>query len=467
MSTINPVSNTTTNKNLSNPTNINQSPEKTQTQTYREKYHPLEFYALGKININNDKKIKDNNNINIISNTSQPEIKLKYNYSSHELFNRNLLSVNSPYFDKFKEVKKEADFNAKIKNENNYLNPLLSINVRKEQDIENQNKNNINSLEWFHLIKNKIYIVDNNSNIKKGNNISRNKFYEEKGITLDTNINNNNKGRNINIEKNRSIDSIFNINRFKQGNEKLNSQIYNTLDIENKNDNIDYWKKLRIEKNISNNESIDKLNEKKLKSKNLYFDKNHNSIIRHKNWWQIDENPNKTKISKEAPKWFKLVPQWKSNLFNDELVKKQDTITVFSKNQNWLTVTPRGKDRRNALEKKRILDMDVTSKLMPRWMEIKIGNKKPDNFKSIEYNNPVKTKTKRMMAFVDKDLNLKRINTLIYNPERSIFNYQDFRNDVMTKKEAKDYGEKVSQQPKRFFQWDDGKKFNPRYKHDI
>ena len=70
----------------------------------------------------------------------KPQPKLTYNYSSHELFNRNLLSVNNSYFDKYKEVKKQADFKANIKNENNYLEPLLSIDIRKQQDIQNQKK---------------------------------------------------------------------------------------------------------------------------------------------------------------------------------------------------------------------------------------------------------------------------------------------------------------------------------------
>ena len=84
-----------------------------------------------------------------------------------------------------------------------------------------------------------------------------------------------------------------------------------------------------------------------------------------------------------------------------------------------------------ALEKQRILDKDVTSKLMPRWMEIKTEKTKtPDMFRSIEYNNPIKQRTKRMMAFVDKDLNIKSLKTYDYNPTKSIFSYQDFRNNI-------------------------------------
>jgi len=131
-------------------------------------------------------------------------------------------------------------------------------------------------------------------------------------------------------------------------------------------------------------------------------------------------------------------------------------------------VTPKKKDRRKALEKKRILDMEVTSKLMPRWMEIKTENSKPiDLFKSVEYNNPLKQKAKKQMAFVDKELNINKGKTFEYNPSRSIFSYQDFRNDVNTSKEAKYYGEKVSQKPKGFFGWDDGKVYNPKFKKDV
>jgi len=131
-------------------------------------------------------------------------------------------------------------------------------------------------------------------------------------------------------------------------------------------------------------------------------------------------------------------------------------------------VTPKKKDRRKALEKKRILDKDVTSKLMPRWMEINTDKAKtPDIFKSIEYNYPVKQRTKRMMALVDKDLNKNNLKTCDYNPSRSVFSYQDFRNNVNTNKEAEFYGSKVSQKPKRFFEWDDGKKFNTKYKKDL
>ena len=38
--------------------------------------------------------------------------------------------------------------------------------------------------------------------------------------------------------------------------------------------------------------------------------------------------------------------------------KKEDTIKVFSRYQNWITVTPKNRDRRHALEKKKTTNME-------------------------------------------------------------------------------------------------------------
>lgn len=150
------------------------------------------------------------------------------------------------------------------------------------------------------------------------------------------------------------------------------------------------------------------------------------------------------------------------------MAKKEDTITLLSRYRNWLTVTPKNRDRRKALERSKITKMEITSKLMPKWMEIKSkADKSSDKFKSVEYNKALKQKSQKMMALVDKDLNQQKINKIEYNPNRSVFNIHDFRHNVFTKNEAKYYGAQVSQLPRKFFDWDDGKKFNPKYKKDV
>ena len=80
---------------------------------------------------------------------------------------------------------------------------------------------------------------------------------------------------------------------------------------------------------------------------------------------------------------------------------------------------------------------------------------------------PIKQKAKKLIVFVDKELNPSKIKTVNYNPVRSVFNYGDFRNNVLTKKEKDIYDAKVSQKPRKFFDWDDGKRYNPKYKKDV
>ena len=124
-------------------------------------------------------------------------------------------------------------------------------------------------------------------------------------------------------------------------------------------------------------------------------------------------------------------------------------------------------DRNHPLEKMKAENMEVTSKIMPKWMEIKHKNcKKSENFKSAEYF-PIKQKAKKLIVFVDKELNPSKIKRVDYFPNRSIFTYGDFRNNVLTKTEKDLFDSKVSQKPRKFFDWDDGKRFNPKYKKDI
>ena len=172
-------------------------------------------------------------------------------------------------------------------------------------------------------------------------------------------------------------------------------------------------------------------------------------------------------MSKNAPEWFNILPDWKIEQYKEYLAKNEDTINILSKHQNWITTSPRTYDRKHPLEKKKALNMEETSKIMPKWMEIKHKiNQKEEDFKSIEYY-PIKQKCKKLMAFVDKDINPPKNKILSYDKNKSIFSYGDFRNNVVTKKDQEFYDKKVSQTPKKFFDWNDGKKFNPKYKKDV
>lgn len=160
------------------------------------------------------------------------------------------------------------------------------------------------------------------------------------------------------------------------------------------------------------------------------------------------------------------MPDWKIKQYRDYIGKNEDTINILSKHQNWITTSPLTNDRRHPFEKQKTSNIG-TSKIMPKWMELKFKNvKREENLKSTEYY-PIRQKCKKQMVFVDKELNPKKIKVIDYDKNKSIFSYGDFRNNVVTKAQHIYYDSKVSQVPKRFLSWDDKTKFNPKFKKDI
>ena len=168
--------------------------------------------------------------------------------------------------------------------------------------------------------------------------------------------------------------------------------------------------------------------------------------------------------SNDAPDWFNIIPTWKIDQYNDYVGQNETTLNVLSKHQNWMTVDSKSKDRRHPLEKMIHTNKETTSKIMPRWMESKYKDSKlVDKFKLVEYY-PQKFKIKQLLTYVDKDLNPSKIRPPEYFPCKSVFSYFDFRNNVLTRKQADYYNSQVNKLPKYFFKWEDNTKFNPKYK---
>lgn len=64
------------------------------------------------------------------------------------------------------------------------------------------------------------------------------------------------------------------------------------------------------------------------------------------------------------------------------------------------------------------------------------------------------------------DKNANNYKEVINNPNKSIFSLGDFRHNLTMKDDTDFYSGLVSQKPKQFLAWDDGKKFDPKYKKD-
>lgn len=92
--------------------------------------------------------------------------------------------------------------------------------------------------------------------------------------------------------------------------------------------------------------------------------------------------------------------------------------------------------------------------------------KDEDIFKKVQYF-PSKMRNKKMMLLIDKNLVPKITNKSVLLKQKSIFNLGDFRHNVRSEEERKYNDNLVSQKLKKFFDWDDGKAFDPKNKKDI
>ena len=392
----------------------NETPKKTDN---KEKIHPLDFYTMGKVDKQNTYSTAYNWNRGFQS-------------TSNNILTRNELSINSRQFFNTNIHKNITTIQNQNITENNYMEP---IKVYKTFEKYNLPKYAINC-ETYNIMKEKIFTKDTENTITKGKNVTKNEFLTQKEsllkpINKNNNIENKNNRKNIDISKKSITKSV-----------SSPGLVYK--------DPTDYTKQI-------------------LPPNNLYFDKNNNQMLKNRKWSLNKKMFKPYKISKEAPEWFNILPDWKIAQFKEYLAKNEDTINIVSKQQGWITVSPRSNDRKRPLEKMKAANMEVTSKIMPKWMEIKHKNvKRDENLKSVEYY-PIRQKCKKLMVFVDKELNLPKNKPVDYNPNKSIFSIIDFRHNVVTKKEHEFYDKKVSQLPKKFFDWDDGTVFDPKYKRDV
>lgn len=68
------------------------------------------------------------------------------------------------------------------------------------------------------------------------------------------------------------------------------------------------------------------------------------------------------------------------------------------------------------------------------------------------------------MVLVDKNTNNPK--DTLNNPNKSVYSIGDYRHNLVLKEDADKYSSTVTQLPKSFLAWDDGKKFNPKLKKD-
>ena len=97
--------------------------------------------------------------------------------------------------------------------------------------------------------------------------------------------------------------------------------------------------------------------------------------------------------SQDAPDYLKVYDKKGVDEINNYYAKNNQNLSVLSRFNNWITVTPKKRNRRFNLEKEK-QDLHEVSKIAPDWM-IKKHRTRPQNlFKAIQWKNTMKDKTK-------------------------------------------------------------------------
>lgn len=143
----------------------NFSPNLTQTAINVKKntpFHPLQFYALGKIPT--DKEYP----------TLQWNKGIKS--TSNNIIERNVLSINTKKFNQIYQYKNLASLYQQNVTENNYMKPLKLYRTSEKYNLPT----NTTNFETYKIMKEKYFSKDIQSTIAKGKKLNKTDFIKEK-----------------------------------------------------------------------------------------------------------------------------------------------------------------------------------------------------------------------------------------------------------------------------------------------
>ena len=208
---------------------------KTFVPEKKSQFHPIEFYALGKIP----------------SSTVYPSLQWNKGIksTSNNIIERNALSINTKKFNQINVYKNLTSIYEQNVTENNYMHPVKMFRTYEKYKIPN----NTTNFEVYKIMKEKFFSKDTETDIAKGKFLNKTDYLKEKEKIMKKNNNKNEKKEEKKIAK-KSIEDM------KQ--HSNSGFIYK--------DPNDYTKKL-------------------LKNNTYYFDKNNTQMIKPKKW-KIDGN---------------------------------------------------------------------------------------------------------------------------------------------------------------------------------
>jgi len=117
-------------------------------------------------------------------------------------------------------------------------------------------------------------------------------------------------------------------------------------------------------------------------------------------------------------------------------------VTIVSKNQGWITVSPTNIDRKHPVEKGGIGgDVTKTSILTPSWMNLQYPKNKSDSMMATVEKFGLRNETNRTFLF-DKS-----------QPQKSVFAYGQIRHNVHSKEAAEEFMKGASRDPPQLIGW--------------
>jgi hypothetical protein len=154
--------------------------------------------------------------------------------------------------------------------------------------------------------------------------------------------------------------------------------------------------------------------------------------------------PTEGNYHKTTPDYFRILDRPENQV--DPVTSKgfDGTMTIVSRNQGWITVTPKNKNRKKPVEKFGVSgDATVSSKLTPNWMQCDYPKNKTDFMeRAVPSTTNLRAEANRTYL-VDKQ-----------QPKKSIWNLGDVRHNVPTAEQAAEFNNQAqSQNIVRMMEW--------------
>ena len=157
------------------------------------------------------------------------------------------------------------------------------------------------------------------------------------------------------------------------------------------------------------------------------------------------------RYQQNVPSYFRIMddPKYRNVVHKQANGEPATMVSVVSKTQGWITVSPTAQDRKRPIEKERLGDASKVNALSPAWMQVSHKKPGPDPLGSTAVKHGVRAEANRTFL-VEKS-----------QPQRSIFNLGAFRHNVHSVAQRDECQRAaiasgaVTEQPVRLIEWNE------------